>query len=192
MKENKKIRLFIALPLPDNIHKLLDKIQQSLKKSDAHVKWCKPENIHLTLKFLGYTDESLLFKVKKRLNEALKDYSPFKISLDKEIGAFPNLFHPRVLWLGIDSGIIQLRSMQHKLNEFLEDLEFGKEKRTFEPHLTLGRIKSLKSKDDLIDNVKKIHLEKEYLIKVSKICLFQSILMTKGPIYKILYEVRLS
>jgi len=95
------MRLFIAIELPETIKSELAGIQSKLKASRADVKWVEPQNIHLTLKFLGYVQQDKIAAIKNAVDKIAGQTKAFNISLS-EIGAFPDLNSPRVIWVGID------------------------------------------------------------------------------------------
>jgi len=191
--EDIKVRLFIAIELPLKIQKVLENIQEVLKKAKAGIKWVKPDNIHLTLKFLGYVESSQIEPIKDKMRFAGEEFSPFEISLAKDVGVFPKINYPRVIWVGIDKGEAKITNLQKRLEDEMDELGFEKEKREFTPHLTLGRVKSLKSeKEGLIQAIQSIHIDEEHRFNVSKLTLFKSILKQTGPIYEVLYEVPLA
>ncbi len=189
MPENKKLRLFIAIELPLRIQQVLEEIQSILKEIETDIKWTKADNIHLTLKFLGYVENSQIKAIKDKMNLAVEGFRPFDITLAKNVGVFPRISYPRVIWVGIDKGENEVINLQKKLEDEINELGFEKEKREFTPHLTLGRVKSLKSKkEDLIQAIQSIHTNEEHKLNVSKLTLFKSILRRTGPIYEVLHE----
>ena len=183
------MRTFIAIKLSEEIKKEMASLQEKLKPANADVKWVNPENIHLTLKFLGEVKEDRITKIKDILENIAKKHSGFEISLFK-LGAFPKLDYPRVVWAGIDKGCSEAEAITKEIEENLENLGFEKEKRPFSAHLTLGRVKSGKNKEEL----KKILLSleaKSISCKVEGFILFQSTLTPKGPIYRPLHVFNL-
>ncbi|MCX5715275.1 MAG: RNA 2',3'-cyclic phosphodiesterase [Candidatus Omnitrophica bacterium] len=186
------MRTFIAIPLSNEIKQELSKIQSEFKQTNADVKWVEPENIHLTLKFLGEVTEEFLPKVKDALTKAISGFKSFEISISG-IGAFPKLDYPRAIWVGIEKGKDETKSIAEKLEDELEKLGFAREEREFSAHLTIGRVKSSKNKEAL----KKILLTTagQQLTtdsqKVSSITLYQSKLSPHGPTYATLHEAKL-
>ncbi|MCG2677115.1 RNA 2',3'-cyclic phosphodiesterase, partial [bacterium] len=90
-----KVRTFIAIKLSPEIISKISGVQEELKRTDAKVKWVKPKNIHLTLKFLGHITSEELEKVKIAIRETLKPFRSFRTSLSG-LGAFPKISYPRV------------------------------------------------------------------------------------------------
>lgn len=185
------MRCFIAIPLPGNIKQALSQIQSQLKTTEAHVKWVKSENIHLTLKFLGNIKDEEVGEISRNLKDAFREFQSFESSLG-ELGTFPTISNPRVIWLGIDKNADKITQLQQKTEDILYNLGFNKEKRKFHPHLTLGRVKSKKNINKLIDMVKNFPLENSQTFRVDKIILFQSILKPSGAEYTALNSFKLS
>ena len=136
-----QIRAFIAVELPNSIKVALAQLQDSLKQSKhASVKWVDPGSIHLTLKFLGNIDTATIPELANAMSEATKGIAPFQLELG-ELGAFPNLRAPRVVWVEIRGEIAPLSTMQRNIDRALTSFGFLPEKRSFSPHLTLGRVR---------------------------------------------------
>ncbi|MCD5401288.1 RNA 2',3'-cyclic phosphodiesterase [candidate division NPL-UPA2 bacterium] len=181
-----KIRTFIAIELSPDIQSKLAALQEALKKSGADVKWVEPENIHLTLKFLGHISEPQLKDVFKAADESIKETAPFSL-LFSGLGAFPELDSPRVVWVGVREGQEILSRINQSLENILKRNGFPAEEREYHPHLTVGRVKSSQNKAQLIGSLKS---EKDCYIgsmEAKKITVMQSILKLKGPKYKPLH-----
>lgn len=188
------MRTFIALELPGEIKSSLAKLQEELKTSQADVKWVEPENIHLTLKFLGEIEEKKLDKINKILEDIAgeKKYFPIRIS---NLGAFPKINFPRVIWIGIDKGDEEVKKIAKKLEDGLAEIGIQREDRPFSSHITIGRTKSALNRDKLIQGLNNLanKLSEENLeFVVKKITLFKSALTPKGPVYEILRETNLA
>jgi 2'-5' RNA ligase len=125
------MRTFIAIELSEEIRSALGQVQSHLKYAGADVKWVNPQNIHLTLKFLGEVDEKKLEKVKTALDGVAASSRAFELSL-KEIGAFPAVDHPRVVWVGLDKGSDESKALAQNIDESLSKIGFQKETRPFE------------------------------------------------------------
>jgi len=193
---SKTIRSFIAIELDEKIHAFLADIQGKLKASEANVKWVKAENIHLTLKFLGNVTLDNIEKIKAILDEIAIGYKPYILSLS-EIGAFPKLDHPRVIWVGTKEGVEETKTLAGDLEEELSAIGFEKEKRPFKSHLTLGRIRSPKNKQELKEIVETINNEiqaasNEQRVSIEHLTLFQSTLTPQGSIYAPLHKSNLA
>jgi 2'-5' RNA ligase len=111
-----------------------------LRKAGADVTWVPTEKIHLTLKFLGNTDDSLIPKIKEQISKKLLHYNAFYIKI-VGVGCFPSEKRPRVLWVGMENSDI-LQSIQKEMDTEVAGLGFAREDRPFSPHLTIGRVRS--------------------------------------------------
>ncbi len=185
------MRLFIALPLPVQVENALKSIIQNLKKYDERIRWVNPSNIHVTLRFLGETDPKQVPELKQIITDATTTCKPFAVRITK-IGAFPNIRHPRIIWAGFHDDLVsvQVNKLASIIEQSVRESGFEPEKKKFRPHLTLARIKnpaSLKALPQILQNYKIEPIE----CKLNKICLFQSTLTPKGPIYDRIVEANL-
>ncbi len=181
------IRAFIAVELPDSVRQEVASLQADFKSSGADVKWVDPENLHLTLKFLGDIEESQTAALKEALGAGIGGLTPLDIHLEG-IGAFPKTTFPRVIWVGVNQGEKQLVELGEKAEQACVGLGFPREERPFSAHLTIGRVRS---KDRLAPLIKKLQVAEFRATApapVTKIILFQSTLSPKGPIYTPLAE----
>jgi 2'-5' RNA ligase len=145
MTDEKLIRTFLAIDLPDEIKETLGKIQNRLKPliggATRNIKWTKPEGIHLTLIFLGYISSSEIVLVSETVKKNVEGVAPFMLNLGSP-GAFPTITRPRVIYLGLNGQTDILCSLQKQIATDLDEIGFKKEDRPFTSHLTLGRLKS--------------------------------------------------
>jgi len=163
--------------------------EKEITKTGADVKLVEPENIHITVKFLGDTDENHIDAIEKSMKESVLVIKPFPITL-KGTGVFPNQNYMKVLWIGItDEGNIE--TIARAIDEKLEPLGFKKENRGFSPHLTVGRVKTARNKDQLLKVIENYKAVEFTIQKVQSITLKKSDLTPKGPIYTTLREVPL-
>lgn len=187
------MRTFVALELPSEIKEHLAGIQNKLKSSGADVKWVEPENIHLTLKFLGEINEKKLDKIVSILDELSKNKNAFYLRLSS-LGAFPKINSPRVIWIGVDKGDAETKDIAKALEEKIASIGIPKENRPFSSHISIGRLRSGLNRQKLVNDLLDLQLNfeneaKEFL--VTKITLFKSTLTPKGPIYEVLKEANL-
>ncbi|MCD6248922.1 MAG: RNA 2',3'-cyclic phosphodiesterase [candidate division Zixibacteria bacterium] len=183
------LRLFIALPLPHKVETELDQLLVQLRPKSDNVKWVPAKNIHLTVKFLGDTDEKLVDKITGAIDEIATQYQPLETTLDR-IGAFPNFHRPRVIWIGGSEPIEFIDDLAQDIDHQMIKLHFEKEKRPFKPHLTLGRVRQGRRVDKLVDHLQTFEL-KPIPLTLYRVVLFKSTLTPKGAIYERLYEARL-
>lgn len=187
------MRTFIAIELPEEIKDGIAELQEQLKSSSADVKWVSPQNIHLTLKFLGEIDEKRLEEINKVIHDAVSSKAAFHLSI-YFIGAFPKIDSPRVIWLGIDSGDKETKEIAKSMEEELRKIGFPEEDRPFSSHITLGRTRSGLNRQKLVQSLKSMEGkvgEKKLEFDVTKVTLFKSTLTQKGPIYEALKETHL-
>ncbi len=185
-----RIRSFIAIELGSDLREGIAGIQEKLRSSRADVRWVKPESIHLTLKFLGDIEEGDVDSIADCLKRAADGLSPFTVEI-REVGAFPNLRNPRVLWVGVSENS-SLSMIQSKIEEEIEGLGFPREGRPFRPHLTVGRVKSPKLKDKLTEVLEKVRAQELGALPVEELILFRSELRPAGAVYTKLRTVKLS
>jgi len=163
--------------------------EKKIKQTGAIVKLVEPENIHITLKFLGDTDEEKIDEIEKIIKKSVEGIKPFNIQL-KSTGVFPNEKYIKIVWLGIQNSE-KIAKIASKIDKGLSEIGFSREKREFSPHLTIARVKSAKNKDKIL---KIIENDKEFEfadIIVESIKLKKSDLTQKGPIYNTLIEIKL-
>ena len=183
------MRSFIAIKLPLKIRAALTELQQELKKCNADIRWVKPDNIHLTLKFLGEFKEERV----KSIVDGLKDVCGRheKLSLDvKGIGVFPNRRSPRVLWVDI-LGDELLAGLQRDIEKAMSLAGFKAEKRRFTAHLTIGRFRSLREKDLFLNKIDLLADNSLGFMEVMSVALMRSDLSPAGAEYTSLAEVPL-
>ena len=187
--DSPRLRLFIALPLPSEVEQKLGQIVEELRPHGGNVKWAKPGNIHLTVKFLGDTDENLVSKISQAIDGVATRSSAASAVIDT-LGGFPNLKRPRVIWAGASEGIESAGKIAREVDLAMRQLRFEKEKRPFKAHLTLGRVRQGRSVDELTGVLQRYRLEPIPLL-LDRLTLFKSTLTPTGPIYDILHEAPL-
>jgi 2'-5' RNA ligase len=175
------LRSFIAIELPESVRTALSELQNELKECRADVRWVKPEGIHLTLKFLGYVEDKDVDHIVKLIEGTCRKYKAFNLEI-AGAGVFPNKRSPRVLWVGIN-GNETFKTLQGEIDEAMASTGFEKENRRFIPHLTLGRFRSIKGKDALMEKVESHRDIKLGSMDVSKISLMKSDLSPAGARY---------
>jgi len=184
------LRSFLAIELPESILRRIGEVQRDLKSSRADVRWVGPQNIHLTLKFFGNIEESKINSIAQSIEEPARNISPIWISV-RGMGAFPSLKNPRVIWIGLHDEKKVLISFQKQLDGEFQKIGFQPEDRPFHPHLTLGRMRSNRGKDELVKEMEKYREEEFGSFQADKIILFKSDLKPEGAIYTRLEEVKL-
>ncbi|MEA3295723.1 MAG: RNA 2',3'-cyclic phosphodiesterase, partial [Patescibacteria group bacterium] len=136
----KQIRTFFAIPLPDQIKFEMSRIQKYFSKYDAPIKWINPTNMHITIKFLGNTNITLLSETETELKTRFKEFSRFKLKLSYN-GYFPSRGKPRVLWTGMKEIPRQTKQIFYFLNSYFTKYSYDESGRKLSPHITQARTK---------------------------------------------------
>jgi len=184
------VRTFIAINMTNEIKETLSKIQLELKKANADVKWVNHEGMHITLKFLGNVIIGQLESVYQMVLEATFNFTQFPLSLSS-IDAFPNLSTPKVVWVGVDKGKKECIELSKRIDNNLLRLGFPVEQKEVIPHLTLGRVKSSRGRNELSKLISKLKTQSFGQMMVSNIEVMGSQLTPKGAIYTTLREFAL-
>jgi len=135
------IRAFIALPLEPVLAAEIKKVQQRLNSPGGAVRWISPEQLHLTLQFLGNVATEQLDDLTAALRRARAGIAPFQLALEGA-GCFPNMKSPRVVWIGIHGDLELLRQLQEQIAQETKNFGDHGDHRGFQPHLTIGRVKA--------------------------------------------------
>ncbi|MGO8806161.1 MAG: RNA 2',3'-cyclic phosphodiesterase [Candidatus Bathyarchaeia archaeon] len=183
---SEKIRSFIAFDMEnEQVLSRLTAAQKLLQETGADLKFVAPQNIHITMRFLGDISLSMVDKI----HEALKNvkFSPFSIQLCG-LGVFPSLNYPRVVWAGMTEGVEELKSIFSQLEPQIRALGFAADAYGFSPHLTIARVRSGANKQLLAELVTKKSDYDFGTIKANCLRLKRSQLSPKGPTYSTLRE----
>ncbi len=201
------MRAFIAVELPAEIRCVLAHLQSQLAAARADVKWTEEDNLHITMRFLGEITEGQRQRLEALLREIAAQTNTIPIALTN-VGAFPSMTSPRVLWVGIGEGSSfalraserPLRSVrgagQEALTNIAEEIErgvvslgFEKEDHPFSAHVTLGRVRSPKNRAALVAVMRELAWTPPQPFAITCLTLFQSTLTSSGPIYASLSKV---
>lgn len=181
------IRTFIAIELPQEIHRKLDDFGKELKRSRAMVSWVKPENIHLTLKFLGDVSPEQLQTVQGVLEKVAAGTAPFRLQAFG-CGAFPSLKQMRIVWVGLRGGNEPLNRLQKEIESSLIPVGFKAEDRPFKPHLTIGRVKGRQGSRALQEILMANQTFEAEAFDVTEVVLYKSDLRPEGARYTPLFR----
>jgi len=183
-------RLFIAVKTePEGDLLRMFSSVKSLLGTES-IRWVDPANLHITLAFLGDTEEKRIGFLQSMLEEKCAGFGEFDFIL-AGAGVLKNYRDPRVIWVGIRSQE-RLTMMYNAIAEGLKHIGFELKERQFRPHLTLGRIKSCRDTENLKSVLEKYSDQQFQIIHVNEVSLFESILTRTGPIYKSLGNFSLS
>jgi 2'-5' RNA ligase len=182
-------RIFIALKIEagENLLKMISSYRDRLKKDQ--IKWTDTTNIHITIAFLGDTEDKTINAIISMMEEKCKGFGKFELIL-KGSGIFRNINDPRIIWTGIEPSekLVQLNNL---IMNGLEELEIKMEDRAYKPHLTIGRIKRLNDTKSLKTMIAEFQNYEIQLVPVNEVILYESILLTAGPVYKPIIKVNL-
>ena len=184
------IRAFIALELPPPVISMLGKVQEDLKSMGLRAKWVRPENIHLTLKFIGNINPGDIDIIGGAMMDAVEDFAAIDL-VAGGVGVFPGIKRPRVIWVGLGGQIQSLFAMQRVLEDNLAPLGFKKEKRPFKGHLTLGRFRQTVNPNTIRQIMREYANLYSEEFTARRIILFKSDLKPTGAVYSRLQQADL-
>lgn len=182
-------RVFIAVKIHagESLRKLIATLKNDL--ADENIKWIDPDNIHVTLAFLGETEEEKIDDVKRLLRESCSGYGKFEFFLEG-IGIFKSVINPRIIWVGTRASD-ELTNLNSTVNEGLKNIGFTIDERLFRPHVTIGRVKILKSTGQINALLEKYKASEIQKVPVDEVVLYESILGGPGAVYKPVFTVQL-
>lgn len=182
-----KKRVFVAVNFPLDIKNSIAEIIEKLRTLEPDAKWINPQNAHITLAFLGSISQEEIAKITAVLKLLVKNQEKFDLSLEN-IGFFPSLNMPKIIWLGTGENL-NLLNLENNLKKQLEINGFKTDNRLFTPHLTIGKAKEgVKNIPKIINLSKKISFQK---FPVASIDVMESELKKSGAEHKILFKVNL-
>ncbi len=185
-----KLRVFVGIELSDEIVRNARGVVDELQQHGAIAKWVDPQNLHLTLNFLGEVNETEVHEVCAAVIATTRGILRFEWTC-RGVGAFPNFNRPRTIWLGVQEGSEQTIALQHELAQALDEIGFPKENRRFTPHITLGRVRGKWNKEltEIVDGHKHFEAGRS---AVNEVVVFSSHLSRSGPQYDVLSRAPLT
>ena len=183
MVQPEQWRVFCAIDLPREVREKVLAHTLKLREAvpEAQASWSRPDNIHLTIKFLGDIPVSRVEMLSNAAANATGAFDSFSISVQGS-GAFPTRGAPRVLWIGIEDVQGQLGKLYGRLEDECAKAGFGKEARAFHPHLTLARLRKPEGARALAE----AHKQKQFEpieFSVSELLVIRSELSSAGSKY---------
>lgn len=184
------MRLFAAIDLPDHAKEQLAETVAGLRACGADVRWVHKASMHVTLKFLGAVEPREVGAIDAALSRSAGAAAPTRGRL-RNVGSFPHLRRPRVLWVGLETADERLPKLHSSLEDAFVALGFRSEKRRFDPHVTIGRVRSnrgLRKLQRAVETVADLDLG---WVKIDAVTLFESELRRTGAVYTALgrYEL---
>ena len=188
-----EIRSFIAIEIPETILQKFAIVTNLLPVGQSGgIRWIHPSNIHLTLRFLGNISPNDLDGLGRILNGITIKHSVFKVTIQK-VGAFPNRYSPRIVWVGVDP-TPELLQIQDEIETQLTQMDYKSENRPFTPHVTIGRVSDhFKQVNPSLISEILARFQNEYFGSyfANEIKLFRSELRPTGAIYSTLHVAKL-
>jgi 2'-5' RNA ligase len=189
------IRTFIAVEVGNDVKARAADLIKRLKKAEADVKWVPPQNMHITLKFLGDVPNVEVPDVCRHVAEVAAKFEPFEIEF-AAAGAFPDVSRPKTLWIGIapGEGFEQLEALSSAIEDRLHDqMGFPRERRRFHPHLTIGRVNSGGQSQERLGEIVQEHANFDASItEIDEVLIFASYLEKSGPTYNVMGRAELN
>jgi 2'-5' RNA ligase len=180
-------RLFVALEPPDAVRRRVAALAVELRRAAGRaaddVRWVPPENVHLTLQFLGAVPEERVGDVEAAVRAAAGQARPLSLEV-RGAGGFPNARRPRVLWAGLEGDTAALAELVRELGRRLAPLGFPPEERPFSAHLTLGRARDTRGAPGLAGALAHAAEAPPAPWRAAEVVLFESHLSPRGPRYE--------
>ena len=186
-------RTFLAIPINGgtDFPALSQGLQRNLQHEKRNINWCKTDQIHLTLKFVGDTPDQDISKIIEACQKVAQNHQPFTVDFNRT-GIFGSNHSPRVLWLGMKDEPKALYDLEEDILDAFDSVGYLRDRQNFVPHITLGRIKDLCEKQYFWKVITAIEQKSYIHQEVKDIILFQSILRPEGAIYKVLKKWELN
>ncbi len=188
------MRIFIGIKLDDTVHRKIDSFLKPFKKinSPVSLRWVKPENIHITLRFIGEMDTTKFSEMEAVLNERVQGSSigPLDIEL-QGCGKFGRNNTLNILWIGVKRNP-NLDKLYHTIEDALESIGIANEPRAFKAHITVARNKKNFNVQPFFDIIDELGGQSIARFSTDRFQVFKSDLQPSGPIYTILKEIPLS
>lgn len=179
-------RLFIAIEVPPQVKAIAAGAKALLEQEVKEARWVAPDNVHLTLRFLGDCPDEQVESISAGLRQAITDKAVFHCETTS-FGTFPGGKHARILWLGVEAAP-ELMQVYDNVGNALRELGFDSEERPFRPHITLARLKRPRFIDiGLIDS----KIDTKQLINIEAVTLFAARLAPTGAVYESLAKIGL-
>jgi len=197
--------LFRAVPLPDDVVALVDAVTKRLEHEEWPVRWTASGNAHVTLHFLGGVEPERTQLLRLGLPAVVARHDRFDLRT-ADLGVFPNMKRPRIIWLGLYGPAHRLHTLRADLGALLETFEIELDDKEFHPHITLGRVRDARKSRirDLPATIRarieqaaatgEVTHKSPMAVPVNEVLLVQSRLEPDGPRYEVVerYPLRQS
>jgi RNA 2',3'-cyclic 3'-phosphodiesterase len=187
-----RMRTFLAIDLGEEIRDRLVTLQEQFAVEAPDVKWVEPENLHVTLLFLGEVQQREVLAVCRAAQKAIAQMPAFSIEVEG-VGAFPNPRRPRTIWVGVGKGAPELVAVHDAIEAPLFEMgNYRRETRAYTPHVTLGRLRGERTNDDLAKAIQKHQTWNAGEVTVVEVAVMTSELTSNGPIYTVMGRAKLA
>ncbi len=185
------MRAFVAIEIPAEVREALTALRDQWRQSGARASWVRPENMHLTLRFLGEISWEQIEQMAVRLEAAYAAMPALMLAV-RGAGAFPNRRKPGVLWVGVQALSGDLAAVQQCAEEAAHGIGLPPETKAFHPHITLARIRDARQIGALPELIAAAEHFDGGAFSAGAVSLFESELRPGGPIYRRRREFHLS
>jgi RNA 2',3'-cyclic 3'-phosphodiesterase len=185
-------RTFLAIDLNEKVRARLMSLQEELVEGAPDIAWVEPENLHVTLLFLGEVDHRECIDICRVAHKAVAKMPAFAMHVEG-MGAFPNPRRPRTLWVGVGDGKDDVSAVHDAIEAPLLDMgSYRRETRAYTPHVTLGRVKGERNDDALSKALTKHAAWSAGETMVNEVQVMTSELTSNGPIYTVVGRAKLA
>ena len=186
-----RVRTFIAIDVGEEVRAQLISLQETFATIASGVKWVEPDNLHLTLLFLGEVQQREVLGICRGAQKAIADMPVFTMNIEGA-GAFPNSRRPRTLWVGVGEGAEEVSAVHDAIEApLLEEGGYRRETRAYVPHVTLGRVTGDQPGDELAKALAQHQTWSAGEVMVKEVQVMSSELTRDGPIYTVLGRAKL-
>ena len=183
-----KVRAFLSVDIEDDVLlSRIGEIQGKLDKSAMKIKAVERNNIHFTLRFFGDTEMTRVNQIHATLSKV--QLEQFRIQIEN-VGAFPSLRRPRVIWVGVTQGGNNFNQLKSEIETGLKSIGYKPDKR-FHAHATIARVRAVRDRDSIAKNLESLANEAIGVMQVSGFRMTKSTLTSSGPIYETIWEIPL-
>ena len=186
------IRTFIAVQPSERVIRNVEQVIQRLQSTGAAYKWVPPQNLHVTLNFVGNVVDTEVPEFCRSFQQAIAGVPRFELSLHG-VSAFPDVEQPRTIWMGVDEGTTELKALYRTIETFLSYWGVNKDRNEYVPHLTLGRIqRGGRWNSPLLDAMVRLRKHDGGSCHVDHVIVFSSFSERGAPSYTPMASVRLA
>ena len=186
----KKVRLFVALPVPGEILRSLVNLQSALRNRGFKASWSRLETLHLTLNFLGEIPVHGVEKLAGAMEKAVEKHGRLSLGA-RGLGVFPTVKRARVVWAGVSGDVEELFDLQRSLAGCLSEVGIPVDRKSYSPHFTLARIKGRAEPREMIQMIREFQGWESPSVTLGEVNLYKSDLKPSGAVHTLLRRVEL-